>query len=360
MSADKSKKASSPAVPLPVQGAHHGPGDKPGVNETVSEFVEKAKKSGVLSYKVLGGIVLILVAVIVYRFIDASRGSAQSREWLALEQASTVAKLEDVSKHDTANYPAKVAEVDLARERLVSGIATLQQSDPIKPVDPAKRKAAIEDIEKARTDFLKLADVFAKDVMQQPLCYWGAAKAEEALIGVPKDGPGLEHRGLASKAAEYYQKAAAAAGSSPLAERAKAMATELTKNANDITMLQSDVYKPVGPNPPFGGFPGGGFPGMPGGPSIPGLPGGPAPKIEPSPAPAPPAPPKEEPKSPEPAPKTEPAPAPKTEPTPAPKIEAPPVPPTPPAPPAPPKTESPSAPTPPKAPEPTPPTPPKS
>src|SRR4051812_34527100 len=109
MSADQRKKQTTPAVhePPPVEGAHHGPGAGPGESDTVAVSTNRLKKRGVLSYRVLGVIVIVLVAIFVYRFIASTRSSTQSREWLALEQASSIDKLEAIVKLNSNSYPGK-------------------------------------------------------------------------------------------------------------------------------------------------------------------------------------------------------------------------------------------------------------
>lgn len=309
-------------TPPPPQGAHHGPGAGPGVSETISAFFDRLKQKGILNYRVLALLGVMLVGILVYRYVSSTRKNSSSFEWMKLELASTVDRLSQVAASDPNRYPAKVAEVDLARYRLTNGITLLQSSEP------ANHIKGSESIDKAREDFLRLADVFQADKVQRPECLWGAAKAEEALIGVPKKANSLEHMGLVSKAVEYYQKTAEAARDTPLGKLAKAKAEELNKNANIVTSLQSDLFgsisKGVSPFDPKGPAPFDSFPSRPGTdtplpPLIPGLPSGPEEKT------GPPATPKADTTPPVtvPVPKVDPAPASKAEPPPVPKASEP-------------------------------------
>lgn len=308
--------------------------------DQISTSIQRFKKTGLLSSRILGFIVVGVVFIFVYRFIASSRTNSASGTWFKLSEASTVPRLEEVAKLDPNGYASKIAEVDLARTRLTEGISELRSNEP------EARKKGVENVEKARADFVELAKTFKDDRDQKPWCLWGAAKAEESLIGVLKEGSSLEHRGLVSKAVEYYQQVAESAGGTQLGEAAKARAELLNKSANEITSLQSELYRPsstaLPPNDPFhprGTGPKISIPGFSGGPELkdPTPPTQPAAKVAPAPkveTPVAPGPKVEAPVAPTPAPNVETpvAPAPKTDApaTPAPKIETP-VAPTPPA-----------------------------
>lgn len=287
-------KTKTPHTPPPAGGAHHGPGDGPGPAEAVKAFFERLKKTGWFSYKFLGILVFVVVAGLIWRYVASVRSNAAAREWMELDKASNPALLKDIYDKDPNSYAGRTALLYLSRYDLDVGIRGLkttglqefpneaipisaairtmaesssqhkldangdgklskQEFEDLPPnlrlqISPVlSQMLAIDRIEKARQNFKDLSEFFAKDPVQHPECLWGLAKAEEALIGIPKADNPLEHRGLASTAVQYFERVAAAAEGTPLGTKAAEQAAffRKTENANAILELQSRLYLPT-------------------------------------------------------------------------------------------------------------------
>lgn len=219
----------------------------------------------------VGVVVAVVVAVVVWRMIAANRAENASGQWVALESANTLSELERFAEANPNSTAAKVARLHEARVWLgPDGIDALQQRDA------DRRKKAVENIEKARAEMAKLADEFRDNLVLRVQCLVGVAKAEEALIGLPKAGSANDSRGSWQKAEEAYRAAAAAAEPTPLAEELRKAADRVKAKEKDVAFVHGhldslmtpptpslDPVAPKGPNTP--------------GVSLPGIPGGPTP-----------------------------------------------------------------------------------
>lgn len=290
-------KARVPHPPAPLEGAHHGPVDGPSPIEAVKAFFERLKISGWFNYRVLGILVFIVVAIIVWQYVASVRQAAAARDWIALDQAANPSRLAELAKEQPTTQAARLAQLILARYTLDEGIKRLKTSQLVDfpaegilipqtvrafmekenesrttkvALDPDNdgrlskkefsdlpldvrfriepmlaRSLAAAEIEKARSSFKELCEVFANNPVQLAESLWGLAKAEEALIGMPKDENPLEHRGLVSTAVSYLDRLAEVASGTPLGTAAKEQALYLNKHSNTITNLQSSLYTPI-------------------------------------------------------------------------------------------------------------------
>lgn len=279
--------------------------------DRLGHWVERLKKGDTAVYRAIGVVVLVVLAVVVWRYIATSRASVTSAQWVALENVSSLPGLEKFAEDNPNTTAGKVAKLHEARVWLgPDGIDALQ----VKDAD--RRKKGVENIEKARDVMGKLADEFKDNLALRVQCLIAVAKAEEALIGIPKDGKTDEFRGSPKKTAEYYDAAAAAAQGTPLAEDLKKYAERMRSKEIEVVQVQGqlnnlmtppksptlDPIKPDGtPTPPVPGIPGGPNPVSPTPPTptptpkgfeptIPTPPGGttPDPKAPTPPAPVPP------------------------------------------------------------------------
>jgi hypothetical protein len=136
-----------------------------------------------------------------------------------------------------------VARLQKARQ-LLGPQGVMQMSNNL---DPAVRAKALKSIEEAREIFAKLADEFKDDLTLTAQALDGAAHAELALVGIPKENSAEEPRGTVDKAIELFRRYAKVAGDTA-GEPAKKMADELEKIMKDgakegkVTPLQLGRY----------------------------------------------------------------------------------------------------------------------
>ncbi len=279
----------APAVP------HPHPAPSP-VAETLGELWLLTRKWAARNYKPITAVALAVAAVLVFQFVRGSRLAEASSLNTQLTSATSLGDLDRFAKEHPNATAGRLARLMAARIRLgPDGIEALQERTP------ERRKKAIENVEAARDEFPKLASEFAADKTIHVQCLLAAGKAEEALVGIPKEGNVNEFRGSVEKAAEWFEKAAAAAKDTQVGTDAKAYADKLRANAGEVARVQAQLNNLMAPPPapsidlpksPVGSSPP--IPGLPGGPSA--TPG--APPLAPSSTPpTPPAPP--EPKAPD-------------------------------------------------------------
>lgn len=269
---------------------------------------DRFKQGKLISYRMMALLIIAVTAIGLTWYILRERAKTSSRVWVELESATTVTLLEEYEKGHADNKAGKIARLHIARTLLgPEGIGSLGSRDP------KAQQTAVENIEKAREMFEGLAKDFKDDPIVKAECYLGCAKAEEALIGIPKkdkpqDAAGgpvkpEDSRGDPKKVVEWLDKLAEAAPDTPWGNDAKKLAAALretpSKVGGEILNVQSALAKsqtpslpplpPIGPGatPPSGTPPG--VPGVPG--FTPEKPGTTAPSAGTPPGPTPPMPP---------------------------------------------------------------------
>ena len=182
--------------------------------------------------KILGGVLLVALAGGIWWWFSGEESKADAGRWKDMNNSTTPAKLEQIVK----DYPNSTQSL-VARRNQAELLFGPEGTEKLRNGDT--RAAGIENIEKARADFVALAEEFKKigDKSLRAVCLRRAAEAEESLIGIPKVGAPLEwdesqDRGTVAKAVEFYKEAAAAIGDKTTAgERFTALATQLEAQA---------------------------------------------------------------------------------------------------------------------------------
>lgn len=260
----------------------------------VTTLVERAKSGRLIGLRWLGLALAVILVVGVWWYAVRQSDRANSQTWSNL--SDLVRRGGESSLTEFANAPdqkdstaARLARLELARAHLgPEGIALLQTGDK------TQRNKAVENLEKARDEFAKLAEEFQADPTLRSTSLMGTAEAELALVGVPKSD-GLGSVGSVSAAADLYRKAAQAIGeATPVGEQAKKRADELEVNKEEIERVGIQLYdRPViGTTAPTFGGPQPGGPKAPEGPLPSSPPDGPkpdAPKAPDKPLTSPPA-----------------------------------------------------------------------
>lgn len=231
----------------------------------VTTLVERAKSGRLIGLRWLGLALALILVVGVWWYAVRQSDRATSQVWSNL--SDLVRRGGESSLTEFANTPsnkdttaARLARLEIARTLLgPDGIARLQTGDR------TQRNKAVENLEKARDEFTKLAEEFQADPTLRATSLTGAAEAELALVGVPK-GDGLGSVGSVSAAAELYRKAAQTIGeATPVGEQAKKRADELEASKEEIERVGVQLYDP----PLIGAARGGPQPGGPKAPDMP-------------------------------------------------------------------------------------------
>ena len=189
----------------------------------------------------------LLIGGLVWYLFSESKGAA-SRAWATLE-TGTPSQVADFAEKSGNTLPGQVARLEQARKLL--------GDDGIGKLTATEREAqnkAIANVEKARELFTQLAGELAKDKTLHAACLAEAARAELALVGIPKTANGSDSLGTVQAAAEFYAKAAAAIGvGTPAGEQFTKRAADLTANDAMLTKAGLDLYSRTMPLPAFDG-----------------------------------------------------------------------------------------------------------
>lgn len=268
MSTDKLETPAATApTPAPVPAPVPTPPAVPNpLTEKLSSVWQDFRDGKIIGYKFMALILLIGAAVGLGIYLWQEGRTADSAKWVALDRAGSKEALEEFIKANPNNYPGRIARLHLARYKLgPEGIDTLSNS--------ATRTTAVQSIESAKEDFLKLADEFKDDPAFKAQCYLGLSHAETALLGLEKYGG----KGSIDKLIEYLDKLGEIDENAPWCKQAREFSAALKDKSkptrDELTRIQTELYDmpSFAPSDPGAGFPGGGFgPGAP----IPGLPGG--------------------------------------------------------------------------------------
>jgi hypothetical protein len=197
----------------------------------------------------VGILIAIAAIVLLVIYLRGMGATGDAEAWKSLSTINTQEGLQKFAETAPDSTASRVARLQEARMLLGPlGI------DQLNSINPDVRGKAVKSIDAARALFAKLEGDFAKDKTLQAMAIEGAAKAELALVGVPKEGTSLaamDSRGSVDKAVELYRKYAKLFDEkSPLAEAAKKTADELEKNKQDVVQLSTFLNTKLAPNLP--------------------------------------------------------------------------------------------------------------
>lgn len=225
---------------------HRGSGDEV-VAEGIAEFWGGVKHWLVRNSRAIGIILAIVLLIGLWKFWSGQSKQGTSRLWAALEQTTDPDALKTFADANADTTAGKIARMELARSQLgPNGIALLTIRNA------EERTKGIDNIEQARSTFLKLSQEFPKDVTMQCEALKLAAEAELALVGIPKADKPMEFRGSVTDAVALYEKLAAVVGeSTPVGEWAKKRATELKANEQQVVALATELNRRMKPPEKF-------------------------------------------------------------------------------------------------------------
>jgi hypothetical protein len=184
---------------------------------------------------ILGALVLIAVLFFAWKYYNESSLKNRASVWKQIEQANNADELQGIVEANRGTNVGHAAKVALARVLLNEGLNNLPTEQ--------KRITAITSIERARTLYNELIDESKGIALLQRESLLAAAKAEEALVGIPKADNASEYRGNLDRALELYERAAQEHANTPQGKEAAERAKDIRENKQKIQQFYEDLNK---------------------------------------------------------------------------------------------------------------------
>jgi tetratricopeptide (TPR) repeat protein len=204
------------------------------MTKLVKEVRARPQSTAVVGW-VLG--VLAVVIFVIWLF----SGGSNSALWVEIESDSYIrephialASLAEIAAKSPKTLPGRTARFQEARLLLPQGLQMLGTAD---------RADALKRVVRARTLFGQLINETSDDPLLRQEALLGAAKAEEALIGVPNPDKADQSYGTVAKALELYNKAAEISPDGYLAKQAQERAKYLQEHGTEVEKFYTEFNK---------------------------------------------------------------------------------------------------------------------
>jgi len=211
----------------------------------------KFKQGKLISYKMMAILLLLVAGLSLWWYIAADRRKNTSKVWMAFDEASSPAKIDEFVQAHPNTPAARWLEKGKASSQLgAEGIELLANDRSTAD----QRQKAVENIEKAREAFGKLLDQFKDDPLGKAECLNALVHAEAQLVGVPVSPTQLtEYKGQVPKLIEYLDRLSeAAAPETAWATDSKKYADLLRKDPSEYVRVQRALTSTRGPSFPTG------------------------------------------------------------------------------------------------------------
>jgi tetratricopeptide (TPR) repeat protein len=195
---------------------------------------DAGRTSSVLWLSVGVGVLFVLL-VIAWRYYREHSAKSQAAAWKQLELASSPSDLEALIEAHKGTPVGLTAKFQLARVLLNEGLNQLASD--------LQRTRAVENLERARDLYRELSQEARGNNRLQREALLSAAKAEEALIGVPNAGNAEGVRGSFDQALEWYDQVASRFPDSPEGRAAGERAKSLRENREKVLSFYAELAK---------------------------------------------------------------------------------------------------------------------
>lgn len=213
--------------------------------DTMGKFVQGMRSGSQTSSNTVWVIVGIAAVTFFAWYFTSGTSGSRSAMWVQLDDdafvkepnASLKDDLERIIKESPSSMAGRTARFQSARLLLPFGLQNLCTE---------QRKLAINNLRDAREMYLQLATECMDDSLLRQEALMGAAKAEEALVGVPKDDKEGETYGSLDEALKLYRKLGESYPESFLGKQAAAHVREIENNRPDVEKFYAELSKLAG------------------------------------------------------------------------------------------------------------------
>lgn len=193
--------------------------------------------------------VVLTIATFTGWYIAGGSSAEHSELWVKVEQDSydrnpiedqkqILIGFKQIADNNPRTLVGRTARFQRARLSLPLGLEKLYSTE---------RAKAVENLEDARKLYQELLPECSDDALLAQEALMGAAQAEEALVGVPKeDEPGKTYGDL-DKALKLYQRLAEKYPGTYLGEKASARAKKLEESRPEVAKFYAELSKLAGP-----------------------------------------------------------------------------------------------------------------
>jgi hypothetical protein len=214
--------------------------------ERLKALAAKAKGGQVGNVRFVVLLLVLAAAVGGWWYLRGSNKRSEADMWRTYDSLAGAEAYEKFADGHANTVAGRAARLQQARVLLGQGVQELTTT----AFDAEARKKTVEKVEQARDLFAKLADEFKDDLTLKAQSLDGAARAELALVGVPKTEGSLanDYRGSVKKAAEFYRAYAKAVGESTKpGEAAAQKAADLEAKEAEVQTLGSSLNSQFAP-----------------------------------------------------------------------------------------------------------------
>lgn len=239
----------SAVVPPPT---HNKPDGDAVVGGEIADFFGDAKIWAGRNARWIGLGLAVVLVIGIWSFWSGQSRQGTSRLWAGLEETRDPAALKTFADQNSDTVPGRIARMEFARTQLgTDGIAKLNSREP------GERDKGIENIERARAEFLAIAQEFPDDITMQAEALKSAAAAELTLVAIPKadatPGDPNSYRGSVGEAAMIYEKLATVVGKeTSIGKWAETRASKLKSGEADVVSVSTTLNQLMTPRQPSG------------------------------------------------------------------------------------------------------------
>jgi tetratricopeptide (TPR) repeat protein len=221
--------------------------------------VRSGPRSASLGVWIIG---LLALATLVGWYYARDHRDSQGPAWVQMDK--TLDSTEDKNLGTSAELDAEqtLQKIIINNPGTLAGRtarfqkARIELNRGLKSLFGPNRTPAVGDLEEARTAFERLIAECQGDNLLEPEALMGAAKAEEALVGVPKKtGEAESSLGDLDRALKWYDRVAKAYPNSFLGQEAEKHAKELRDNRQQVARFYAEINKLGAARPAPAGLP---------------------------------------------------------------------------------------------------------
>lgn len=225
----------------PPQELHGAPSkhDETILAKKLRSFWESLKSgSSFWSYALFLGLLAGIGGYFLYNYFSGQSQEKSAKLWYEFQTARDLKDLEELAELDGAEGTLQARVAWLERARILLGPRGI---DNLGTRNKADREGAIASISDARKIFRELTEQFDKGSDLQCQALWGAAQAEESLVGISDPKDRTKKLGNLDQVITDLRQIADVAPDTPMARAASEKADQIEKNKKQMLAFYTEL-----------------------------------------------------------------------------------------------------------------------